>query len=71
MIKNGDYILVTDVEDKYYLEIGRVIEAKYDNDGIMCACIVGFGYDQEGKKRCETYIDKNLYIKFKKIAFVE
>ncbi len=71
MIKEGDYILVTDVDDKYYLKIGRVIETKYDIDGIMNACVVGFGYDQDGKKRCETYIHKNLDKKFKKIAFVE
>lgn len=69
MIREGDYVLVTDVEDKYYLKIGRVIETKHDNDGVICVCIVGFGYDQEGKKRYETYMGKNLHMKFKIIAF--
>ena len=57
MIREGDYVLVTDPNDKYYLKIGRVIEAKYDTEGIICACGVGFGYDQEiDKKRYENYI---------------
>lgn len=72
MISEGDYVLVTDIEDKNYLKVGIITETKCDADGILCACIVGFGYDQKiDKRRYESYMCKNLHRKFKILAFKE
>lgn len=29
-IREGDFVLITDVDDKFYLQIGEVIDVNYD-----------------------------------------
>lgn len=46
-VKLGDYILITDIYDGYYLKIGEVIDIDIDFDGEPKSYSVQFGYDTE------------------------
>lgn len=68
-ICKGDYILITDEYENFYLKIGEVMNIEVDYDGVPTEYKVRFAYDFETSRETLDFYGYDLPEKCKVLLF--